>query len=132
MNYSDANHPATPSQCQRKLRIHSTLPRTVELGRPIAAAAEVEKSTILCVSKEVYAAIEERDITYTAPVPKYEDDYTAVDKIEGHPNADAAVLHDVLVELMGISITTLSTCMFRVVLKMRPKAMQYLLRIETS
>jgi hypothetical protein len=52
-------------------------------------------------SKGVYAAIEERGITYTAPVPTYEDDYTAIKKIEEHPDADAAVLHDVPVAIDG-------------------------------
>jgi hypothetical protein len=46
-------------------------------------------------SKEVYAVIDDRDITYTAPAPVYQDDYTAIEKIEEHPTADAAVNHDV-------------------------------------
>ena len=46
-------------------------------------------------SNGVYAAIENRDITYTAPVPKYEDDLETIKDIKEHPNADAAVKHNV-------------------------------------
>jgi len=46
-------------------------------------------------SNEVFAAIEDRDLIYTSPVPKYEDDYAAIKKIEEHSDADAAVKHDV-------------------------------------
>ena len=52
-------------------------------------------------SKGVYAAIEERGIIYTTPVPKYEDDLDAIKKIRQHPNADAAVKHDLPVALDG-------------------------------
>lgn len=52
-------------------------------------------------STGVYAAIEDRGITYTAPVPKYEDDYTVIKEIEEHPSADAAVNHDVPVVFDG-------------------------------
>lgn len=43
----------------------------------------------------VYAGIEERGIIYTAPVPKYEDDLETINGIKEHPNADAAVKHNV-------------------------------------
>lgn len=46
-------------------------------------------------STPVYAAIEEHDLLYTTPVPKYEDDLGAIKKIEEHPTTDAAVKHDV-------------------------------------
>ena len=52
-------------------------------------------------SKGVYAAIENRDIIYTAPVPKYEDDLDTITGIKQHPNADAAVKHNVPVEYNG-------------------------------
>jgi IS4 transposase len=52
-------------------------------------------------SKGVYAAIEERGIIYTTPVPKYEDDLDAIKKIKQHPNANAAVKHDLPVALDG-------------------------------
>lgn len=52
-------------------------------------------------SKEVYAVIDDWGITYTAPVPMYEDDYTAIEKIEEHPTADAAVNHNVPVGYDG-------------------------------
>lgn len=52
-------------------------------------------------SAGVYAAIEDYGITYTAPVRKYEEDYIAIKKIEEHPEADAAVLHDVPVAIDG-------------------------------
>lgn len=46
-------------------------------------------------SDNVYAEIHDRDILYTTPVPKYEDDYEAIMEIESKENADAAVKHDV-------------------------------------
>ncbi len=52
-------------------------------------------------SKGVYAAIENRDIIYTAPVPKYKDDLDTIEGIKEHPNADAAVKHNVPVEYEG-------------------------------
>jgi hypothetical protein len=52
-------------------------------------------------SKAVYAAIENRDITYTAPVPKYEDDLETIKGIKEHDNADAAVKHNVPVAVDG-------------------------------
>lgn len=52
-------------------------------------------------SKGVYAAIENRDIIYTAPVPKYEDDLDTIKDIKKHPDADAAVKHNVPVGYEG-------------------------------
>jgi hypothetical protein len=52
-------------------------------------------------SKGVYAAIEERDIIYTAPTPKYEDDLETIKDIKKHENADAAVKHNVPVGIDG-------------------------------
>ena len=46
-------------------------------------------------SNGVYTAIEDRDIIYTAPVPKYEDDLETIKGIKEHPNADAAVKHNI-------------------------------------
>jgi len=46
-------------------------------------------------SDPVFAAVEDRGIIYTAPKPKYTDDYSAIDSIEEHPSANAAVEHDV-------------------------------------
>ena len=46
-------------------------------------------------SNAVYAAIHDRGITYTSPVPKYQDDYSIIEDIEEHPTAEAAVNHDV-------------------------------------
>lgn len=46
-------------------------------------------------SNEVYTEIADRGLLYTSPVPKYEDDYEAIEKIEAHPSADAAVKHDI-------------------------------------
>jgi hypothetical protein len=52
-------------------------------------------------SKEVYAVIEDWEITYTAPAPVYQPDYSAIKKIEEHSTADAAVNHDVPVAVDG-------------------------------
>ena len=52
-------------------------------------------------SKGVYVAIDNRDIIYTAPVPKYEDDLDTIKDIKEHPNADAAVKHNVPVGYDG-------------------------------
>jgi hypothetical protein len=46
-------------------------------------------------SNAVYAEINDRDLLYTSPVPKYEDDFTTIKNIEAHNDADAAVKHDV-------------------------------------
>jgi hypothetical protein len=46
-------------------------------------------------SNEVYARIHERELIYTTPVPKYEDDYEAIAKIESKEGVDAAVKHEV-------------------------------------
>jgi hypothetical protein len=46
-------------------------------------------------STEVYAAIHDRELVYTTPVPKYEDDYEAIAKIESKDGVDAAVKHEV-------------------------------------
>ena len=46
-------------------------------------------------SNDVYAAVADRGLTYLSPVPKYEDDYEVIKDIESHPEADAAVKHDV-------------------------------------
>lgn len=46
-------------------------------------------------SNGVYATIHDRGLVYTTPVPKYEDDYEAIEKIESHDRADAAVKHEV-------------------------------------
>jgi hypothetical protein len=52
-------------------------------------------------AKAVYAAIEDRDIIYTAPVPKYEDDLEMIKHIKEHPTADAAVKHNIPVSKDG-------------------------------
>jgi len=46
-------------------------------------------------SNEVYARIHERELIYTTPVSKYEDDYEAIAKIESKEGVDAAVKHEV-------------------------------------
>jgi hypothetical protein len=46
-------------------------------------------------SDEVYATIHDRELVYTTPVPKYEDDYEAIAKIESKDGVDAAVKHAV-------------------------------------
>lgn len=46
-------------------------------------------------SDGVYAGIHDRDLLYTTPVPKYEDDYEAIKKIQSKEGVDAAVKHDV-------------------------------------
>ncbi|MDL0138617.1 transposase [Halobacterium salinarum] len=46
-------------------------------------------------SNDVYAAVANRGLTYLSPVPKYEDEYESIADIESHPEADAAVKHDV-------------------------------------
>ncbi len=46
-------------------------------------------------SDDVYAETHDRDLLYTAPVPKYEDDYKAIKQIESKENVDAAVKHGV-------------------------------------
>ncbi len=52
-------------------------------------------------SRKVRAEIERRDLLYTMPVPKYEDDYTAIKKIKSKEGVDAAVKHDVPVGIDG-------------------------------
>jgi IS4 transposase len=52
-------------------------------------------------SKEVYAAIDDRGITHTTPVPRYEEDLTAIENVKEHLIADAAVLHDLPVAVDG-------------------------------
>lgn len=52
-------------------------------------------------AKGVYAAIEDRDIIYTAPVPKYEDELEMIKDIKEHPTADAAVKHNIPVGIDG-------------------------------
>lgn len=44
---------------------------------------------------DVYATIHERGLVYTTPVPKYEDDYEAIKKIQSKEGVDAAVKHEV-------------------------------------
>lgn len=51
---------------------------------------------------EVYAAIDDRDLLYTTPVPMYTDDYEIVEGIEDHPTADVAVNHDVAFGYEGV------------------------------
>jgi hypothetical protein len=46
-------------------------------------------------STGVYAAIHDRGLVYTTPVPKYEADYEAIAKIESKDGVDAAVKHEV-------------------------------------
>ena len=46
-------------------------------------------------SNEVYARIHERELVYTTPVPKYEDDYEAIKNIQRRDGVDAAVKHEV-------------------------------------
>jgi len=52
-------------------------------------------------AKGVYAAIHDRDLLYTGPVPKYEDDYAAIDKIESKDGVDAGVKHDCVFGIDG-------------------------------
>jgi len=49
----------------------------------------------------VYADVHERGLTYLSPVPTYEDDLAAIQDIQEHPTADAAVKHDVPFGLDG-------------------------------
>ncbi|MCD2201715.1 transposase [Halobacterium sp. KA-4] len=49
----------------------------------------------------VYADVHERGLTYLSPVPTYEDDLAAIQNIQEHPTADAAVKHDVPVRIDG-------------------------------
>jgi hypothetical protein len=46
-------------------------------------------------ANRVYADVDERGLTYLSPVPTYEDDLAAIQDIQKHPTADAAVKHDV-------------------------------------
>ena len=50
---------------------------------------------------QVYADVHDRGITYLSPVPTYEDDLTAIQDIQEHPTADAAVKHDVPLGIDG-------------------------------
>ena len=52
-------------------------------------------------SSDVYAEIHDRELVYTAPVPKYEDDYEAIKKIQRADGGDAAVKHDVPLAIDG-------------------------------
>jgi hypothetical protein len=46
-------------------------------------------------SNQVYANVHERGLTYLSPVPTYKSDLAAIQNIQEHPTADAAVKHDV-------------------------------------
>ncbi|MCF2165405.1 transposase [Halobacterium salinarum] len=50
---------------------------------------------------QVYADVHDRDLTYLSPVPTYEDDLAAIQDIQEHPTADAAVKHDVPLGIDG-------------------------------
>ncbi|TMT78034.1 ISNCY family transposase [Haloterrigena sp. H1] len=50
---------------------------------------------------QVYADVHERGLTYLSPVPTYEDDLAAIQDIQEHPTADAAVKHDVPLGIDG-------------------------------
>ncbi|SDF89302.1 transposase [Halorientalis regularis] len=52
-------------------------------------------------SHDVYIAVDERDLTYLAPVPKYEDDLDAIEDIKSTEGVDAGVIHDVPFESDG-------------------------------
>lgn len=52
-------------------------------------------------ANDVYATVHDHDIIYTSPIPMYEDDYEIIDGIDTHPDADAAVLHNVPVGIDG-------------------------------
>jgi len=46
-------------------------------------------------ANRVYADVHERGLTYLSPVPTYEDDLAAIQDIQEHPTADAAIKHNV-------------------------------------
>jgi len=46
-------------------------------------------------SKEVYAAVEDRGLTYLSPVPKYTDELESIEDIKTTDGVDAGVKHDV-------------------------------------
>ena len=50
---------------------------------------------------QVYADVHERGLTYLSPVPTYEDDLAAIQDIQEHTTADAAVKHDVPLGIDG-------------------------------
>ncbi|MGN8216622.1 transposase [Halococcus salifodinae] len=52
-------------------------------------------------SSDVYAEIHDRDLIYTTPVPKYDDDYDVIKEIQSKENVDAAVKHDVPLAIDG-------------------------------
>jgi len=52
-------------------------------------------------TRNVRAEINNRGLVYTMPVPKYEPDYEAIEKIESKDRVDAAVNHDVPVGIDG-------------------------------
>jgi hypothetical protein len=52
-------------------------------------------------TKNVRVEIHSRDLLYTMPVPKYEPDYRAIEKIKTKDGVDAAVNHDVPVGVDG-------------------------------
>jgi len=52
-------------------------------------------------AKEVRAEIDDRDLLYTMPVPKYESDYRAIKQIKSKDGVDAAVNHDIPVGIDG-------------------------------
>ena len=45
-------------------------------------------------SHEVYMESNNRELLYTTPVPKYEDEYEAIKQVESRGGADTAVNHD--------------------------------------
>jgi hypothetical protein len=52
-------------------------------------------------SKEVYAAVEDRGLTYLSPVPKYTDELESIEDIKTTDGVDAGVKHDVPMGLDG-------------------------------
>ena len=69
-------------------------------------------------SYEVYTAVDERDPTVLAPVPKYADDLDAIEDIKSTEGADAGVIYDVPFRSDDGHRHTRNTSMRRLILMM--------------
>jgi hypothetical protein len=71
----------------------SVVARLLEKAQRVADIDEVYLDREF-YTMETLSAIDERDLLYTVPVPKYESDLENIEAVKQHPDADAAVLHD--------------------------------------
>jgi hypothetical protein len=76
------------------------------VGRLLSRARQYVDLDEVLLDRDFYtrglrAEIDRRGLLYTMPIPKYEPDYEAIEKIESKDGVDAAVNHDVPVGIDG-------------------------------